>query len=92
MRLLTATLFILLSHAALAADDPVIAEGKKLHDQSCLKCHNTNVYTRKDRNIKTLAALKHQVSNCMKGPANVHWNEQETAAVVKYLNTEFYKF
>jgi len=92
MRLITAIIFILLGQVALASEDPVVAEGKKLHDQSCTKCHNTNVYTRKDRTVKTLDALKHQVNNCQKGAAGVQWTAEETTAVIKYLNTEFYKF
>ena len=36
------------AHAALPGDS---AAGKKLHDAHCMTCHDTSVYTRKDRQI-----------------------------------------
>ena len=37
--------------AALPGDS---AEGKRLHDANCMGCHNTGIYTRKDRLIAVL--------------------------------------
>ena len=36
-------------HAAALPGDS--AEGKRLHDANCMGCHNTSIYTRKDRLI-----------------------------------------
>ena len=33
------------------------ARGKTLHDEQCMKCHGTEVYTRSDRFIKDREAL-----------------------------------
>jgi len=66
-------------------------EGKILHDQSCTACHDTSVYSRPNKRIKTLAELQGQVSRCTK-PAGAEWSQQEVSNVVKYLNTDFYHF
>lgn len=66
-------------------------EGKILHDQSCAGCHDTSVYSRADKRIKSLANLKAQVSRCTK-PAGADWTPQEVDSVVNYLNTEFYHY
>lgn len=66
-------------------------EGKILHDQSCTACHDTSVYSRPDKRIKTLAELQGQVSRCTK-PAGAEWSQQEVSNVVNYLNTDFYHF
>jgi len=72
--------------------DPVIAQGKALHEEKCTSCHGTEVYTRKDRKVNSLAELSNQVNNCMKGPANANWSPAQTNSVVEYLNMKFYKF
>lgn len=66
--------------------------GKILHDEKCLRCHGTEVYTRKDRMAHSLYALDKQIRNCMKGPANANWNDKETAQVIDYLNQSFYHY
>ena len=68
-----------------------VGHGKALQDQSCTKCHDSSVYSRSDRRIKSLTALQQQVSRCKK-PAGAEWDKEETADVVEYLNTEFYHF
>jgi cytochrome c5 len=41
---------ILLMPSACAAELPGdSADGKRLHDANCMGCHDTGVYTRKDR-------------------------------------------
>ena len=65
--------------------------GKTLHDNSCMKCHKTEVYTRKDRKIKTLAALKQRVQQCAAN-TKAGWNEKQIDEVIEYVNSTFYKF
>lgn len=88
--------FILLgaaiSTAAVSKEDPVLQTGNKLHDEKCMNCHDTSVYSRQDRRVKTLQALSNQVTNCMKGPAKADWTVSETNSVIEYLNHKFYKF
>jgi cytochrome c5 len=67
------------------------AEGKKFHDANCLKCHDTSVYTRKDRHIKSLDALNGQLNTCAHG-AQVMLSDDEQKNIVKYLSEQFYKF
>ena len=53
--ILGVSLLILLIPSAYAAALPGdSAEGKRLHDVNCMGCHNTSIYTRKDRLIAVL--------------------------------------
>jgi hypothetical protein len=53
--ILGVSLLILLMPSAYAAALPGdSAEGKRLHDVNCMGCHNTSIYTRKDRLIAVL--------------------------------------
>lgn len=81
-----------LSNPVIAKEDPVLAHGQQLHNEKCMNCHNTSVYTRPDRMVSSLSALTNQVNNCMKGPAKANWTVSETNSVIEYLNSRFYKF
>lgn len=67
-------------------------KGKDLHENKCTSCHQDDVYSRNDRMVKTMSALKHQVDNCMKGAAKAEWTQTETASVIEFLNDRYYKF
>ena len=47
--------------AALPGDS---ADGKRLHDANCMGCHDTGIYTRKDRLVQSFDALKRQLGSC----------------------------
>lgn len=66
--------------------------GKALHKEKCTSCHTDSVYTREDKMVKTMSALKHQVNNCMKGAAKAEWTQPQTTSVVEFLNDKYYKF
>lgn len=83
---------LLFSSLLMAEEQISIAHGEKLHNEKCMACHDTGVYTRDDRRVKTLQALSSQVNNCMKGPAKAEWTQIETDSVIQYLNQKFYKF
>jgi len=92
-KLITIALLGLLNTSiAIANEDPALAHGKKLHDEKCMSCHKTKVYTREDRRVKTLDALAKQVNFCMKGAAKADWSTSETNSVIEYVNNKFYKF
>ena len=83
---------LIFSTSALAEGKTSVAHGEQLHNDKCMTCHTTKVYSRDDRRMKTLQALSSQVNNCMKGAAKAEWTEIETNSVVDYLNQKFYKF
>ena len=59
---LCASLLIVLMSSAYAASLPGdSAEGKRLLDANCMKCHQTDIFTREDRQVQSLDALKEQL-------------------------------
>jgi len=90
--ILCASLTILLMSSASAASLPGdSAEGKRLLDANCMECHQTGVYTRKDRKVQSLDGLKEQVANCTH-MARKEFSASETQDLIKYLNDQFYHF
>ena len=60
--ILCASLLIVLMPSAYAAQLPGdSADGSFLHDVNCRGCHDTGIYTRKERRIRSLDALKGQL-------------------------------
>ena len=89
---LSAVLLILLTSSAYAAELPGDStDGKRLHDANCMGCHDTAVYTRKDRLIGSLDALKEQLASCSH-MAKKEFSAIETQNILKYLNDQFYQF
>ena len=91
-RILGISLLVLLMPSAYAATLPGdSAEGKRLHDANCMGCHNTGIYTRDDRIVKSLDALKKRLGDCSH-MANKEFSANETQNLIKYLNDQFYQF
>lgn len=88
-------LLVLLSGSAMCvtvrADNTETATGKQLHDQYCVKCHDTSIYTRPDRIIKNFQELQNRVRQC-EISNQLTWFDEEINAVVLYLNDNFYHF
>jgi len=72
------------------AEDPM-AHGEKVHKTHCYKCHTDQVYTRENRFVRSLDALSKQVKRC-KENTGAPWYEEDTGAVVQFLNKKYYKF
>jgi len=90
--ILCVSLLILLTPSAYAAALPGdSADGKRLHDANCMGCHDTGIYTRKDRLVRSLDALKKQLGSCSH-MAKTEFSVIETQNVIKYLNDQFYQF
>jgi mono/diheme cytochrome c family protein len=89
--LVTLIIFAGTASAAATEDTDTIEHGKQLHDEHCVKCHTDDVYTRKNRFVKSLQALNTQVERC-KNNTGAPWFDEDTAAVVKYLDNKYYKF
>ena len=83
------TVLGLLTAAPAAAAD--VQAGKKLHDQHCMQCHDSGVYTREDRRVNSLDALHKQVRRC-DASLGLRWFDQDVESVVKYLNQTWYNF
>ena len=90
--ILCLSLLILLMPSAYAAELPgASADGKRLHDANCMGCHDTGIYTRKDRLIQSLDALKERLGDCSH-MAKKEFSAIETQNIIKYLNDQFYQF
>ena len=90
--ILGGSLLILLMPSAYAASLPGdSADGKRLHDANCMGCHDTSVFTRKDRLVQSLDALKKQLASCSH-MAKKEFSASETQDLLKYLNDQFYHF
>ena len=90
-----ALVLTLLVSPALAVD---LNRGKSLHDDNCVECHvsiqggdGSGIYTRSDRRIDSLPALRSQVKRC-KNSMGMPWPEDQIDDVVAYLNSIYYKF
>ena len=88
MRMLITAILMLVTSSYAIAD---ISIGKQLHDEHCLKCHGTEMYSRKDHFVKNKAGLDKQIKRFQLS-VGAQWFEEESADVADYLNTEFYKF
>ena len=66
-------------------------DGQRLHDANCVSCHDTSVYTRQNRQVRSLDALTRQVEGCGH-MAKKEFSATETQNLVKYLNDRFYHF
>jgi len=71
--------------------DKLYRHGSEMHSSHCMKCHTDKVYTRENRFVKSLDALGKQVVRC-KNNTGVPWYDEDTEAVVHFLNEKYYKF
>ncbi len=67
------------------------AQGKAVHDKQCTACHDNKVYTRANRNVKTVEALIGQVNMC-NGQLGGKLSREQVNNIVNYLDEAFYKF
>lgn len=68
-----------------------VIDGKKLHEEHCLRCHQPDIYTREQRIVNSYAALAERVRQC-ELRNELTWFDEEINAVVEYLNTTYYHF
>ena len=90
--ILCVSLLILLMPSSAYAELPGdSADGKRLHDANCMGCHDTGIYTRKDRLVGSLDALQKRLGDCSH-MAKKEFSAIETQNIIKYLNDQFYQF
>jgi mono/diheme cytochrome c family protein len=86
------SLCVLLVSSAYAASSPGdSANGKALLEANCMACHQTDIFTRKDRQVQSLDALKQQLVACSHA-AKKDFTASEMQDLLKYLNDQFYHF
>ncbi len=68
-----------------------IENGKALHDENCLRCHNETQYTRENRIVNSFDELRERISLCELS-AEMAWFDEEIDDVTAYLNNAFYRF
>ncbi len=68
-----------------------IKEGKALVDKNCYNCHGTEIYTRKDRKVKSPDGLNKQVRRCELA-LGLNWFDEQLGSASAYLNEDFYHF
>jgi len=76
------------SQTLLAAD---IKNGKQLQQKNCMSCHDDGMYTRDERRVTNMPALRTQVQRC-ETTLGLTWFDEEVDDVTAYLNKSFYKF
>lgn len=87
----TAALLMFFSISAIHAQELDIAAGKALTDENCYACHGDQVYTRKDRKVKSFEKLTAQVQRCQL-QLGLQWFDDDVNNTAAYLNEAFYKF
>ena len=65
--------------------------GETLVKQSCQRCHDNSIFTRRDSIIFSYSALKKRVHFC-ESMAHAGWTEKDFDDVIEYLNRNFYHF
>ncbi len=78
----------LMSSSAYAFD---VENGKELHNENCVRCHDSSMYTRVDRKTKNYESLRERVVQC-EIMTELIWFEEEVDDVTAYLNKAFYHF
>ena len=75
--------------AAVQAAD--LKAGQALHEQHCLSCHDSGVYTRADRRVTSPEGLRKQVQRCELS-LGLSWYDEDVDNVAHYLDQTYYKF
>ena len=68
-----------------------LENGKLLHDENCLRCHDESKYLRKNRIIKNFQQLHERIRQC-ELTTELTWFDEEVDDVAAYLNNQFYHF
>ncbi len=68
-----------------------INNGKALHNENCVRCHDSSMYTREDRKTKDYTSLRERVVQC-EIMTELIWFDEEIDDVTAYLNNAFYYF
>lgn len=67
------------------------ASGKHLHAKHCVACHDSRVYTRAQRTVKSVEGLMGRVRLCNR-QLGARLERDQLNDLVKYLNDTYYRF
>ncbi|OGI43809.1 MAG: hypothetical protein A2150_05445 [Candidatus Muproteobacteria bacterium RBG_16_64_11] len=67
------------------------ANGKTLHAANCTGCHDSSVYTRRNRQVNNVEGLIGRVNGCNK-QLGKNFNRDQINDLVLHLNESYYKF
>ena len=90
-KLLATGMFASVTLGAHAAAVDEASRGELLYTTHCIACHTTHVHWRDQRLAKDWNSLAGQVRR-WQGNAGLRWNDEDIAAVTRYLNTLYYHF
>ena len=85
------TLLLLVAGFCVSANAADVKNGEKLHADNCTRCHDSSVYTRANKRVKTLPKLGTQVRMC-KNNLGITWFDDEVEDVTVFLNKKYYHF
>lgn len=88
MKALFVITLLLASNGLLAAD---FANGKLLHNENCVRCHQSEVYTREKRMVNSYDQLVERIRQC-ELMAEMTWFDEEIQDVSTYLDQSYYHF
>ena len=77
--------------AAVPVQAADLKAGQALHEQHCLSCHDSGVYTRADRKVTSPEGLRKQVQRCELS-LGLSWYDEDVDNVAYYLDQTYYKF
>jgi len=77
--------------AGLPASESDGVDAHGLVEDNCTSCHGSEMYTREDRKVNSLSALKTQVEACNTN-LDTGMSTEQLEAVATLLNEEYYKF
>ena len=91
-RTLLTSLFLVIGYSlpAFAEADENI-DAKSFVQEKCSNCHDSSIYTRKDRRVDSLSRLNSQVRMC-DAQLGTSLFDEDITAIVNYLNDNYYHF
>lgn len=64
--------------------------GRSLHDNHCVLCHTTSVYTREDRLANSYLEVRQQVQRWQEN-TKLRWSPTDIDNVTEYIADKYYK-
>lgn len=68
-----------------------VQRGKALLANHCLACHDTSMYLREQRKVKSVQGLRDWIAYWQR-ELKLEWTQQEIEDVTFYLNDAYYHF